>query len=384
MNQAVLADTRSHDTFKPYLVSSLKYDSNLLRLSKSETVGKNSKSDFMQQVRAGIDIDWKISRQQVLVKADLNQNWFDTYSELNYFGYSLLGQWNWEWGNDLKGEIGYSNKKVLGSFNQINRLINNLQTEENYFAEGAYEISSSWYLQAGLSRNDLTFSDTVRQLGNRREDTLELGLQYLNPLNNMLGFKMTITDGLYPKRHFSGISRLDNAYIRTAYHIEGVWHYSVKTRIDGQVGYTQQEFDHLHTRNFSEVTARATVYWQPTGKTGLLFGGWREIAPAENLTSSFVLSQGLRLIPSWSVTPKITLNMFLSYEKQDFLGDPGFVAGNTSTQKDQIAKIGLNLYYKPFANTEMTAVIKHEDRDSNKPSRTYQTQFVGLNIKLAF
>lgn len=388
ITQTALSDSSKRNTFKPYVSSSLKYDSNLLRLPENvtpqESVGKNSKSDFIKQVRAGIDIDWKLSRQQLLLKTNLNQNWFTTFDELNYLGYSVLGQWNWELGKYLNGALGYSNKKSLGSFNQINGLIKNLQTEEHYFAEGNYEIFTDWHVGAGFHRSDLTYSDTIRQFGDRREDSFDFGLHYRNLLNNMLGFKVTVTDGSYPKRNFSSNSQLDNAYLRTAYEVEGAWHYSIKTWIDAHVGYTEQDFDHLNTRNFSEVTSHANIYWQPSEKTGLLLGGWRNIAQAENLTSSFVLSRGVRLIPTWSVTPKIKLNMLLSYEKQDFLGDPGFVAGNTVTQQDQIAIFGLNFNYKPFANTEMTAVIKHEERDSNNPSRTYQSQFGGLNLKLVF
>lgn len=388
VSQTAGADSRSHDTFMPYVGGSLKFDNNLLRLpdnvTSQESVGKNSKSDFVKQVRAGVDVDWKISRQQLLIKADLNQNWFDTYKELNYQGYGLLGQWNWELGRNLQGSLGYINKRSLGSFSQINRLINNLQTEEKYFIDGAYQIISDWYLQVGVSRDELKFSNETRRLGNRREDSLDIGLEYLNQAENMAGLRLMVVDGSYPQRDFPANSQIDNAYIRSSFHFEGAWHYSVKTRIDGRIGYTRQEYDHLKVRDFSAMTLRANIYWMPTVKTNLMFTGWREIAQSDNLTSSFVLSQGLRLIPSWSVTPKVNLNMFMSYEQQDFLGDPGFVDSDGVTQKDQIMNIGLNIRYKPVENAEISAVFKHEDRDSNNPLRSYQSQFGGLNFRLGF
>lgn len=388
MGQATLSVAGQNDTFSPYLASSLKFDSNLLRLSDTvsvqERTGKNAKSDFIKEIRGGIDIDWQLSRQQLLLKAELNQTWFDTYDELDYLGHNLLGQWNWELGQNLKGDVGYGNKKSLGSFNQINRLIKNLQTEEKYFADGAYQISSDWFLLGGLSRNDLLFSGGARQVGNLREDSLETGIQYLNPAKNMLGIKVRQTDGLYPNRSFMPDSPVDNAYFRSDYHLEGAWNYSIKTRLDGRIGYTQQDYDHLNVRNFSAITSRANVYWAFSTKTDVLLSGWREIAQANNLISSFVLSQGVRLIPSWSVTPKVKLGMMLSYENQDFLGETGIEDAETFTQKDRIALIGLNLHYNPFINTEMSAVIKHEERDSNNPLRTYQSQFGGINIKLAF
>ena len=388
MGQAPLSAAGLNDTFRPYLLSSLKFDSNLLRLSDDVTAqdaaGKDTNSDFIKQIRGGFDIDWQISRQQILVKAELNQNWFDAYDELDYLGHDLSGQWLWEWGQNWTGDIGYSNKKSLGSFSQINRLIKNLQTDQAYYANGAYQISSRWFLYGGISRNDLKFSGATRKIGNLREDRVETGVRYISPTNNMLGVKIMLTDGLYPNSDFTDASLIDNAYVRDDYHLEWVWNYSIKTRLDGRIGYTQQEYDRLNVRNFSAVTSRANAYWEVSEKTDVLLSGWREIAQANNLTSSFVLSQGVRLIPSWSVTPKARLSLFLTYEKQDFLGDTGIVIADTLIQKDRIMHIGMTFKYKPFTHTEMSAVIKHEERNSNNPLRAYQSQFGGINIKLDF
>ena len=388
ISQTAFSDAGRHDTFRPYVGTSLLFDSNFLRLSKydnaRDAVGKSTKSDFIKQLRAGFDIDWRFSRQQVLVKVDFNQHWFETFNELNYLGHGLLSQWNWELGKNFKGDLGYLETKTLGTFNNINRLINNLLTLKKYYADGAYQISPNWFLHGGFSRNDLTFSDEARRIGNLREDTVNIGLRYLNPINNMLGVNATLSDGLYPKRIFTSDSLIDNAYTRSEYYLEWAWNYSVKTRIDGQIGYTLQEYDHLKARNFSAVTSQVKLYWEPTEKTDLLLSGWREITQANNITSSFVLSQGLKLIPSWSVSPKVKLKIPMSYEKRDYLGDPGIIDNDSTGQKDNITDIGLNLNYKPFENAELSAFIKNETRDSTLTRRTYRTHFGGLNIRVAF
>lgn len=388
MSQAAIATATSDDTFKPYVGTSLSYDNNLLRLSDEvsaqQAAGKNTKADFIKQIRAGMDVDWQVSRQHLLLKANVNQNWFETYSDLDYLGYDILSQWNWTIGSKLQGELGYSNKVTLGSFSQLNQLISNSQTVAKYFANGSYQFMPDWYIHGGFSHDDLSYSATSRQVSNRSEDTGEIGIKYINAQKNLLGLKINLTQGSYPKRSFSNTSILDNGYSRNSYELDWVWNYSVKTRLDGNIGYTHQDYDHLSIRNFDSLTAHGNIFWEATGKTSFLFSGWRDIVQAETLTSSFMLRQGLRLTPSWSATPKVQLSMPVSYEQQDYLGESGLVVTGATVRQDEVALVGLNVGYKPMQNTEISVFTQYEDRSSNNPFRSYEDISVGMNLQVNF
>jgi exopolysaccharide biosynthesis operon protein EpsL len=387
MNHNAFATSTTDDTFRPYIGTTLTYDSNLLRLADSITpeqvAGKDTKSDFIKQIRGGVNIDWKISRQQVLAKLEVNQNWFQTFTELDYLGHNVLGQWNWQIGSKFNGEIGYSHKLTLGSFGQLNQLLNNLQTEEKYFANGAYQIFPSWFLRGGFIRNNVFYSEELQKISNRNENTGDFGLRYISPGKNMLGLQMAITDGNFPNRQ--NLATLDDAYMRNSYNLEWNWNYSIKTHIDGQLGYTQQEFERLSSRDFADITTRANIYWEITGKSMLFLSGWREIGQADNLNATFVLSQGARLIPIWLASPKIKLDMPISYEQQEFLGDPGFSQNNSAQARlDKLSKIGMNLSYKPLENTEMSLFIQYEERKSNNLQSNYKSHSAGIKAQVLF
>jgi hypothetical protein len=168
--------------------------------------------------------------------------------------------------------------------------------------------------------------------------------------------------------------------------MEGTWNYSVKTRIRGQIGYASQTFEHIKSRNFSDIIATGDILWQASRKSSLYLEFWRYISAADNLTASFQLNQGVRLTPAWtwSETPKIQVELPISYEQQSSLGALNF--GNTSTPLQQAnnAMIRLNVNYTPIPNVEMSAFALYEQRRSTNPLQSYQHQSVGLTMKVSF
>lgn len=390
MNQNVFAAALFEHIVQPYVETHLTYDSNILRLPKGYTPvmsgNKNTTSSFIKQLKAGLAVKWQISQQEVIADVNVNQNWYSTFNELNYTGYNLLGQWNWQIGSRLKGEISYNNEQSLSNFSQINRLINNVQKTQLYIANGSYEIFPDWFLRAGFSRNMTSFPTALRQQNNLNEDTGSFGLRYGTALDNVLGFNVIIANGKYPKRDDTSI--FDNAYTRTSYVIEGRWHYSVKTEIKAELGYTSQKFKHITERNFSDITANADIRWDITSKSAVLLSAWRKINAADNLTATFVLYQGVMITPmwTWSETPKIKVELPISYEQQLSLGtlNLGNAAANSQSQQANQSMIRLNLSYTPIQNVEMTAFSAYETRHSNVQTSNYQDYSVGMTMKVSF
>lgn len=388
MSQNILAAALFEHIIQPYVETQLTYDSNLLRLPDNYTPemldNKNTPSSFIKQIKAGVSTQWQISRQQLILDANINQNWYSTFSELNHTGHQLLGQWNWQAGSRLRGELSYSNLLTLGNFQSLNRLVaDNMQKRERYIATGRYEVVPDWFLRVGYTREDSTYPSTALQENNITEQTKEFGIRYLNRLEDSLGFYVTITDGKYPFRDAN--SEFDNAYIRTVYNVEGTWNYSVKTRFKGVIGYTSQDYQNVKSRNFSGVTAQGDILWEVTRKSTLLLEAWREISEAGNLSSSFVLNQGVRLTPTWRWTdsPLIQVELPVFYEQRLSLGAIGIVNSAAAEQSDT-GIIRLNLNYIPTMNIKMTAFAAYEKRNSNYTLNSYQDQSIGLTMKVSF
>jgi hypothetical protein len=393
ISQNILAAALFNHIVQPYVKTELTYDSNILRLPSNFTPemsgGKTTTSSFIKQIQAGLAVNWQISQQQLLANASIDQNWYSTFNELNYTGHDLLGQWKWQIARKLKGEISYNNRLWLGSFGQVNRLASRLIKQEKFIANGAYEIFPDWYLHTEFTRASLLYPAAELQQSNLTENSREIGLRYMrynNPFNNMLGFSTTITDGKYLNRAAS--SPLDNAYTRTSYDLKGKWNYSVKTQINGQIGYVSQKYQHQPARNFSAITASTDIRWDITSKSTALLSVWRKVSLNDSLVSSFTLNTGVMLTPSWtwSETPKIKVELPISYEQQESPSATGLIdtALLATSQKFRRSIVRLNLDYIPTSNIELTAFISYENGHSIDALHTYQDESAGLSVKASF
>lgn len=376
----VYAMASEDDIFKPYVAAELLYDSNLFRLDKNLDPDNSIKGEFIKTINAGIEIDWKISQQQFLIKADINQNWFQTYEELNYFGWDVRGEWNWKIGSDWEGILAYSNSQTLGTYNQINRVIPNLNNFVTYEASAGYLFHPSGRIRLGFFRTENKYKAESRQISNLTENNAELNLELLSPSGSVVGIRVLATDGEYPNRQFTGSELLDQNFLRMDYAVTYNWIWSSKTRLYGRLGYTQQDYDVSSNRNFGDVTMQFNVSWLPTEKVTVLFTGWREIRPIEDILASFNLSQGLLINPRWELSPNIHMSTNLSFEQQDYQG----VLGVDNERTDNIGKFLYNFVYQPFQNTTFDLLLGYEIKHSNRALRSYQSITTGLNMKFVF
>ncbi|MGZ8236559.1 MAG: XrtB/PEP-CTERM-associated polysaccharide biosynthesis outer membrane protein EpsL [Methylobacter sp.] len=376
------------DTIKPYVASTLLYDSNFLRLSDTADpvalTGQSDKSEFVKQVAAGFDLDWTVSRQHFIVHANVNQNWFQNFTTLDYTGWDTLAQWNWQLGNNLDGEIGYANAQALGGFGQLNGVLDNLINSQRYFANGGYLFHPNGKIKLGVFRTERDFDGTSRQFSNNAENNVQADLQYLSPTGSTLGLQVIATDGEYPERVILPGSTQDNAYTRMNYALTWDWHSNSKTRIDGLVGYVQQDYENFGFRNFDDIIAQVNLNWQASEKTILDLSARRQVSQADNLFSSFVLTQGIWFDFNWQATPKIALMLPISYQEQDYLGGGGTSTAGFGQQKDKVTNVGLNVMYHPLDSISIGPVLNFENRESNNPIASYESKSAGVNLQADF
>lgn len=383
-----LAPLDKDDTIKPYVAVDMLYDSNFLRISDDAdpvaVIGENDTSEFIKQISAGLEMDWAISRQHIIIDANINQNWFQNFSSLDYIGWDTRAQWNWQIRNNLDGEIGYINIERLGNFDFLNALIPNLINTQRYFANAEYLFHPNGKVKFGLFRTENQFVNRVRQFSDNIEDNAELHLQYLSPTGGNLGFRFRATDGEYPNRSFNVGDTQDDAYVRFNYALTWSLAFSTKTDFDGFLGYTEQQHDHLSVRNFSGIVGQLNLHWHVSEKTLVELSAIRNINQTQNIFASFSLIEGVEFNFTWHTTPKIDLMLLTSYQQQKFLGNSDINIADFEQQKNYTGNIGFHLIYSPTDNISVNTVLNYENRDSNNPLRSYDTQSAEIQLKAAF
>lgn len=363
------------DTFSPFVSATMTHDSNLLRLANAAGAGTD---DTIRQMAAGMNVDWKIARQHVLLTAVVNDNRFNRYSTLNYQGRDLQASWNWQLGNHVSGDLGYTNNLTMGSFADQRGLVRNQRTQQRQFFDGRWLFHPSWQVGIGASTGRLTYADAALSASNREDDALETTLHYLSSTSSKIGIKLRTTNGNYPNQPINYAGMVDNGYRQSEALATADWNFSGHSLLHGQAGAVQRKHDHFSSRDYNEFNARASYAWLPTAKVRLDASAWREVWAYDDLTSSYSLNRGLSLEPSWAPTSKITVSGRVQREKRDFLGNPGVLVLSASRVDTYDAR-KLTVSYRPTRNCHLNASLGDEKRNSNQSQYNFNSEMISIN-----
>jgi exopolysaccharide biosynthesis operon protein EpsL len=370
----LLDDIKNQDTFHPYLSTSITYDDNLFRLEK------NVQADTMFQAAAGVSMDWKVARQHFILNLAINDNKFDRHKSLDYIGTDVQARWNWQLGNHINGDVGYSNSLTLGSFvDQQNTTINNQRTQERLFYNAKWLFHPSWQLGMGASKSTTNFADSLQRYQNRDETIWNASLDYLDSSSSKLGIRIRESDYYYPNHQLYSLFALDDGYYQHDLMTTIDWAYTAKTRLKGEAGIVKKEGRNFSAHNYLGFNTRGTFSWMPTTKTKLNFSAWRAVSNNDDLIARFTLNHGVSLESFWIPTSKITLSGKIQHETRDFMGNTGLVSNTSHNRKDSQDIARLALTYRPIDNITLNVNVSGETRHSNEISRSYDDASVGFS-----
>jgi exopolysaccharide biosynthesis operon protein EpsL len=351
-------------------------------------IKNGQRSDNILGLRAGLDADIPVSRQIFTLRANATDNMYATYDNLDYVSYNLRGTWNWVVGSDWDGDVGLAKIQALGSFADLNNLqrdTRNIRNTHEYFASGMYRMSPDWKLRAAIRNTQLENSAASFASTDRNDNIYELGSRhYSKGGENYLGVNFRMIDGRFPNREVVATSTIDNSY--REYTLEGTvdWRYSGQSKLSGALGWTNRLHDQISQRNFSGITGRLTAVYSPSGIVGLNASIFRELGNYQDVTTSYILTQGIRIGPSYSVSEKLSLQGYYQYSVREFLGDPGFVLTGLPTRKDDINSVAGTVTWVPLRNVQISSTLSYDTRSTNRPLFDYNVTTFYVSGQITF
>lgn len=366
------------DTVQPYINASITHDDNLLRLSKDAdpmaASGQPSAADTIKQGTVGVKVDWKQSRQEVILDASASESRYTRFTSLNYQSKNLQSRWNWQLGNSLIGGIGYNKTTSLGSFAELQHLTKNLSTQQNEFIDGAWHVNPSLRLNGAVTH--ATYSVTSNSVYGNDFMSYMAGAYFTPHDGNEIGIRGIRQVQKYPVLEaFSGVP-VDNGFRQDQLFATVNWLYSGHVRVNGQAGVVNRAHNQLTERDFNGRTMRGTLTWLASGKGQIDLTAWDEIDAYDNLTTSYTQSKGFSFGPTWNLTGKLSVSAKLQHLERDFLGDPVvklFPALSIPVRQDTIDSSSLSLNYRPMRSVNISASVQNERRSSNQLSASDPT-----------
>lgn len=392
------------DTFRPFVSAGYFYDSNLFRLDDNESPGR-PRSDRYALYQAGLNVDWKPGRQQVLVNATKTLIRYDRNTYLNFDGDDLRATWNWRLGNRLSGNLGASKSTSQSSFGDIG-LVNNSVDRERRFGRAEWEFHPRWRIGGGMERLDNTNSAASQASQNVQQTSSDAVLTYRTPKGSTLRAQVRRTDAQFPNPQVLAYACsflvfcppfplvpsvvADNSFKQTEYNLLGDWRLSSKLSLRGQAGWVDRSYENVLRGNlagppqlkqrpdFSGFAGRASADWFPTTRTLLSLSAYQELGGATDLNASSVLKKGASLNGVWLFREKWRLNAGASYENRAYKGDPGITAVQ---RNDDTLGASLGVSYTPIAAVTVDMGLQGGRRDSNYSGENYSFHTLYLSVR---
>jgi len=360
------------------------YDDNVFRLSKDVdpaiVILSSSKGDTYRTTSLGFNLDAPVSRQRFQAGYTWNENRYNRFNDLDNEGHDARAIWLWQLGNDLSGQLGYTETSALASFAFTqSRTLDRLRTRQALF-NGAYMVTPRWRLQAGVRGLDQTNGDPQRQIYDINVRYTDVSVSYVTPANTSVGFSSRTEDGRFPN---PGIS-VDNAYRQGSVGIVADWTLSGATHLSARADRVSRRYAHVPEQNFDGNTARAQYDWKPTGKFSLAAVVQRDIFPYVDIGSSFVLVKGVTLRPTLSLTEKIDVSGTFDHGIRDYLGNPGQAPAVSPNRTDRVRSATAAVSYRPARNVTLQVSAQRESRSSNTALVDYLTNVVFASLRIGF
>jgi exopolysaccharide biosynthesis operon protein EpsL len=393
---ALSAQAKEGDTFRPFVSLGYFYDSNLFRLSDDESPGF-SRDDRYGVLSAGLDVDWKPGRQQIVANATKTWVRYDRNTAYDYDGNDYKAAWNWRLGNRLSGNLGAAESRSQSNFDSVG-LVNNQVTRKRRFGRAEWEFHPRWRIGGGVEETDNTNSAESQASQDFQQHAYDAGVSYRTPKGSTLRARVRRTDAEYPNLQCVQndfpycFAVADNSYKQSEYSLLGDWRVSGKLTLRGQAGWVDRKYenalrdysnlfvpDFKSRPDFSGFSGRLAADWYATGKTMLSVSTYRELGGAGDINASSVLRTGAGVDGVWLMREKWRMNAGMTYENRDFRGDPG-----TFQRNDDTLGASLSLSYMPMQTVSVDVGARTGRRDSNISADDYTFNSVFANVRADF
>jgi exopolysaccharide biosynthesis operon protein EpsL len=352
------------DKLEIWAAENYTHDTNVLRLSdklSDESLGLSQRGDDIWSTHVGISGNAQWSQQKVNGEYTRYRSKYRHFKELDFTGYTGRAHWDWVVNPGVTGTLGYTTGKGLSNFNNIQLPRKDIVTSEQAYATAAWLMTPRWRLNGGFTAAKTEHTDLARALNNIELASAEAGLWYITPLDNSFGGVVRYERGRVPNLPVSAFGTvISNDYEQIGVGAQAVWILTGHSRFDGRVDYVRRTYDQASGRNYRGPMAKLLYTWTPTAKITVVGSLSRDVGPAEDVNTSFVLVTGGYVRPRWNITEKVTLQGNLEYNQWDYQGDPPF--GRDFTHK--VSLIGAGITYRPFPKVLLSAGINREHRTS--------------------
>jgi hypothetical protein len=361
----------------------MEYDNNPFRLSDSLSPGSDTVLRYGGGARYAARV---IGRQSVLLEARGDYYDYSKNDVLDHFAYNVLGEWQWELGNQLAGAVGAGRIYRIADPAQVQRVTRQDVTVDRAYANGGWAFATNWRTRAGVEADRSTRQRPGTDELHADSQTARVGLDYVTPLANTLGIEYRASKGDAP---VSDVFDPTGQFVGNDYQekeLAGVVSYGASSslRVGGRLGHTERTYSQITDRDFSGTTWRALIEWLPGNKTILGFETYKLPQSLIDVDASHVVTRGSAFTISWAPLAKLVFSGRLFEEDRQAIGTPEAVLLGAPTRHDTIQGWRLGVGWEPIRFTEVGLGIQGGKRTSSELLRDFDFTMISANLRVRF
>lgn len=372
-----------NDTVEVWAAENFTWDSNLLRLSKDidpASVGAPQRSDRFRTDHLGANASLPVSLQKFEVSLDWYSSHYDKFTHLDFTGHNARANWAWVVNPEMSGTLGYTDATGLSSFNNIQANVRDVVTTRGAYATANWQATPRYRVSGATAFGRSEHSD-VRAVQDIETAGFEAGVHYVTPKDDTAGIVARFERGRRPGGLLDNGILFENAYRQYGIGAAITWIATPHSRFEGRFDWVHRLYDQASERNYSGPIVRALYTWTPTVKTTVAASLYRDVGPADDVTTSFVLMTGGYVRPRWAVTEKVSIQGNLEYNIWRYSPVP--VQGATEFTHHQ-RLIGASILYRPTLRTLLQAGYNREVRTSTLQFADYEVNVGFIEGRIGF
>lgn len=389
-----------NDAFSLVTSASWQYLDNVLYLpdgDKPTFFGPDApRADYSYSASVGLSFDKRIGRQQLSANASQNMTRYNDLNQLDNDGHNASANWKWELGNDLSGQLRYTNRRYMQGFADFRTTspTKNLVTSETWRFDGAYKIDAFWALFGALSRDGFQNSVASRRGNDYDIDRFEAGARYTTRGGTAFELLGRRSEGDYPNRLPS--FNATNSFSQKDIEARVRWQLLGHSKVSASLGQSERKHDNLPERDYEDVYGRVTWDWAPNGHINVNLFAERQISALDDLVSSYFRTTTYAIAPTWQYSGKLRFDGRVQWVSRDGSGQT-VLSLLTPTQQlqlfgvvlsgprqEDIRTYSLGATWLLQHNFSANAELRHDQRDSNNEFYQYDVNSVSMSLQYVF
>lgn len=371
------------DTLHPYAGVGYSYDDNLFRLSDGATGPGFERSDTSRQAYAGLEFERPIGRQLITASAKVTRVSFDRYSEIDYNAKDIKGNWAWQLGNHLNGNIGGTYTEMLTPFSDYHATDRNLRTQRGEYADLNWRFHPSWQAHGRLNHDEYSYDLLSQRFLDRNVNGTEAGVDYLAASGSTVGLVVRRLRAAYPNAEPLLTGLFDQSYTQTTASVKVLWKISGTTQLQVLGGHARRKHNSGSLGDSSGTNGRADLNWAATPLLQVNGALWRQYQPFEGTGVSHSLDTGASVGVTWLPLNAVKVDGELRHVKRDFEGPLTTTLLRGAEDKSNLATLTTSYQWRKFIALS-ASLFKDQRSASSFYSTSYRAKGASVFVNVQF